>query len=240
MYNTENKTYTIIFTILLSIIIGLLLSIITFQLKPYQEKNKKLEKYQNILKSININIPINNAQKEYYKYIKKIILVNHVGKILKSSKDLEIDISYEKRKKIKIQKMPIYIANYNNIQYYILPLLGQGLWGKIFGYISLNKQLRVFGIILDHTSETPGLGAEINQSFFLNLFKGEYIFDNQGNYMGIKIVKSNEDPNNLNKRNNQIDGISGATKTCDGVTEMLINNIKFYLPFFKNHLYHNL
>lgn len=232
--NTERKSYIIIFSIILSIIIGFLLSIISLKLKNYQDKNKKNEKYQNILKSININVSVKNAQKEYNKYIKKIIIINNNGKILKIEKDFDIDIAYEKRKNIKYQKLPIYIANNNNINYYIIPLIGKGLWGEIFGYISFNKKLIVYGIVLDHKSETPGLGAEINQSFFLNLFKGEYIFDKYNNYIGIKIVKGNEDPKNINKQNNQIDGISGATKTCDGVSEMLINNIKFYIPYFKN------
>lgn len=232
--NTETKSYIITFSIILSVIIGSLLSIIYINLKYYQDKNKKNEKYQNILKCININTSVSSAQKQYNKYIKKIIVVNNLGKILNIEKDFDIDIVYEKRKNIKNQKMPIYIANNNNITYYIIPLIGQGLWGEIFGYISFNKNLRVYRIVLDHKSETPGLGAEINQSFFLNLFNGEYIFDNNGNYMGITIVKGNEDPKNINKKNNQIDGISGATKTCDGVSEMLINNIKFYLPFFKS------
>lgn len=240
--NTESKSYIIIFSIILSIIVGLLLSIISINLKSYQDKNKKNEKYQNILKCINIHVSANNAQNKYNKYIKKNIIINNFGKILKIGKDFNIDIISEKRKNIKNQKMPIYIANNNNTIYYIIPLIGQGLWGEIFGYISFNKDLKVYGIVLDHKSETPGLGAEINQPFFLNLFKGEDIFDKNGNYMGIKIVKGNEDPKNINKQNNEIDGISGATKTCDGVSEMLINNIKFYLPFLKNikSLYNNL
>lgn len=240
IYNTETKSYTIIFTILLSLIVGLLLSIISIKLKPFQYQNKKIEKYQNILKTINLSVSVNKAQDFYHKYIKQIIIVNNFGEILSRGKDFDIDFSYEKKKKIQDQKMPIYIAKYNNMEYYIIPLFGQGLWGEIFGYISFNKKIIVSGIVLDHTSETPGLGAEINQSFFLNLFKGEYIFDNKGNYMGIKIVKGNEDPKNINKINNEIDGISGATKTCDGVSEMLINNIKFYLPFFQKIKYNKL
>ena len=57
---------------------------------------------------------------------------------------------------------------------YVIPVVGSGLWGPIWGYVALEEDMTtIFGANFDHKTETPGLGAEIKESFFTDKFKGK-------------------------------------------------------------------
>mgnify|MGYP001492021668 FL=1 len=90
------------------------------------------------------------------------------------------------------------------------------------------------GAIFDHKGETPGLGANIKQRFFMDDFVGEHLLDASGNFKGITVSKSNADPKNDDKTDNEVDAIAGATITGDGVSAMIKSDLKLYLPYFKS------
>jgi Na+-transporting NADH:ubiquinone oxidoreductase subunit C len=87
-------------------------------------------------------------------------------------------------------------------------------------------------VYFDHKGETPGLGANITETFFTNDFKGESLYNSSGDFKGIEISKSNGDPNNSDKSDNQVDALSGATITGNGVGAMINSGIRSYLPYF--------
>ncbi len=111
---------------------------------------------------------------------------------------------------------------------YIIPLRGKGLWGPIWGFISLEDDLNtVFGAVFDHKAETPGLGAEINRPMFQDPFAGKSIFNGE-EFKSIKVIKGGAGEDNMHG----VDGISGGTITSDGVTDMLLERLTMYLPYF--------
>ncbi len=116
--------------------------------------------------------------------------------------------------------------------FYIVPVRGKGLWDAIWGYIALDKSLVVQGVYFDHAGETPGLGSNIKERFFMDDFKGEHIMDD-GLFKGISVSKGNADPKNLNKTDYEVDAIAGATITGDGLSAMLKKDLKMYLPYLK-------
>lgn len=230
---TEKNSYTIGFSIAMVIVVGVVLAFSAIKLKPFQDENKSREKIQNILSSIDVKVTMEEASKAYKEYIKQALVLDHHGKILEDKKVFDIDVVAEMKKPPSEQRMPLYVAKKREDLYYIIPLSGTGLWGPIWGYISLDQKLKVSGIVLNHKSETPGLGGEITQDFFVKPFKGEQIFDTSDNYQGVRVVKGVADPGNINKEDNQVDGISGATITSNGVGEMLVRGMKFYLPYLQ-------
>ncbi|XOD69568.1 MAG: NADH:ubiquinone reductase (Na(+)-transporting) subunit C [Flavobacteriales bacterium AspAUS03] len=229
----DKNSYTLGFSVAMVVMVGAVLAFATIKLKPFQDENKTREKIQNILNSVGVKVSMEEASKAYQTYIKQALVLNAKGQILEGEKAFDIDITTEIKKVPKDQKMPLYIAEKDQDRYYITPLYGTGLWGPVWGYVSLDQEFKIVGIILDHKSETPGLGAEITQDFFMESFNGERIFDTSGNYQGVRIVKGTSDPGNTNKEDNQVDGISGATKTGDGVSEMLVRGLRFYLPYLQ-------
>ena len=133
------------------------------------------------------------------------------------------------------QRFPLYVANVEENTYYIVPLRGAGLWDAIWGYLALKEDKNTIkGAVFDHKAETAGLGAEITKKWFQNRFVGEKILDQNGSLKGIAVSKTNNDPNDIDKEDHEVDAISGATITGDGVTDMIIERLVHYMPYFKN------
>ena len=89
------------------------------------------------------------------------------------------------------------------------------------------------GVYFDHKGETPGLGANINKRFFMDDFTGEHLSDSSGKFTGVVVTKGNGDPRNNNKTDNKVDAIAGSTITGNGVTSMIKDELKLYIPYFK-------
>jgi Na+-transporting NADH:ubiquinone oxidoreductase subunit C len=87
------------------------------------------------------------------------------------------------------------------------------------------------GASFGHKGETPGLGAEITQNFFINGWVGEELADAKGLFKGFKVVK---DGSGAEKNNGSVDGITGGTITSKGVEEMANRCLEVYLTYFNN------
>ena len=225
--DVNKNSYTIGFATIMVIIVAALLSSAAIGLKPFQSKNIEQEKKQNILKSVGVEVSREQAEIDYPIYIKEELVVNHLGELQEGSA-FNVDLSKELRKNAHEQSYPLYIAEVDGEKKYIIPLRGKGLWGPIWGFISLNDDFEtVFAAVFDHKGETPGLGAEINRDFFQLPFKGKTIME-EGEFVSIKVQKGGA-KGDIHK----VDGISGGTITSDGVTDMIDERLSKYLPYFK-------
>ena len=242
--NTDKNSYTLLFAIAMVIIVGTLLAAIDSSLRERIDTNKILEKQQNILYAIGINdnegssvrfISKDKAPIEFDKYVVNQIYIQE-GKIIedeeaylievKKEKTLAKDASYNRR-------LPLFIAEKDDKKYYVAPIRGKGLWNSIWGYVSMDEDMIIQGAYFDHQAETPGLGANINQRFFMDDFIGENLLDSNGNFRGITVSKKNLDPRNEIKDDNEVDAIAGATITGDGVSAMIKSDLGLYVPYFK-------
>ena len=144
-------------------------------------------------------------------------------------------MALEIKKDINTQRFPLYVANVDNNKYYIIPLRGNGLWNAIWGYMALKEDINTIkGVSFGHKAETAGLGAEITQDWFTNSFVDEKILNDNGDFVGVYVTKTNNDPENTDKNDNEVDAISGATITGDGVSDMIKERLGKYLPYFNN------
>ncbi len=155
------------------------------------------------------------------------------GSVDENTDAFKLKLNLEIKKPKNEQRFPIYLAEVDSSNYYIVPLRGVGLWDAIWGYVALEGDKNTIkGAVFDHKGETAGLGAEITQNWFQNSFKGEKVFDQEGELVGINVSKTNNDPDGIDKDDNEVDAISGATITGDGVTDMIKERLQNYIPFF--------
>ena len=225
--DVNKNSYTFSFAAIMVVIVAALLSTAAIGLKPFQSKNVLLEKKQNILSSVGININREDADIQYPLYVKQELILNSKGEIVEGVA-FDIDLQKELKKDKESQLLPLFISEVDSKKKYIIPLRGKGLWGPIWGFISLEDDLnKVFGAVFDHKGETPGLGAEINQPFFQDPFSGKTIFED-GNLTSIKVIKGGAPDGDMHA----VDGISGGTITSDGVSDMLHERLTMYLPYF--------
>ena len=225
--DVNNNSYTFLFASLMVLVVALLLSVSYVQLKPFQDRNIELEKKQNILSSVGIDILREEAEDAYDKYIIEEVVVDNQGEKVLGYSAFDVDLAKEIKKSSEDQLLPLFVSEMNGNKQYIIPLRGKGLWGPIWGFISLESNLNsVFGAVFDHKAETPGLGAEINQDFFQSPFKGKEIFKDN-TLMSVKVVKGGASKDDLYA----VDGISGGTITSDGVTDMLYERLSMYTAY---------
>ena len=125
----------------------------------------------------------------------------------------------------------MFIGEKDGKTLYIAPIRGKGLWDAIWAYVAMDENMVVQGAYFDHKGETPGLGANIKQRFFMDDFIGEHLMSN-GTFKGIRVAKGNADPKNNDKTDNEVDAMAGATITGDGVSSMIKSDLKLYLPYF--------
>ena len=233
--NTESNRHTYLFAGIMVITIAFVLSFTSESLKELKLDNVKKEKMQNILSTVGVNVSRDESEDLYNQYIIEELSLTHNGDIDQEVNAFNINLALEIRKGLDDQRFPLYIADVDNSKYYIIPLRGNGLWNAIWGYIALKQDINTIeGISFGHKAETAGLGAEITQDWFMNSFNDEKILNSNGEFVGIYVSKSNNDPDNIDKNDNEVDAISGATITGDGVSDMIKERLENYLPYFNN------
>ncbi|WP_456423321.1 Na(+)-translocating NADH-quinone reductase subunit C [Lutibacter sp.] len=241
--NTESNVYTVLFATGMVLIVGTLLAFVSSSLKDKIAENKRIEKQQNILYAMGVNdneegsvnfVPKNKVAEEFSKYITKQFVITGM-KAVEDNKAYLIDLKKEaaaaKDPNYK-RRLPLFIGEKDNQEYYIIPVRGKGLWDAIWGYVALDKKLVIKGVYFDHAGETPGLGSNIKERFFMDDFEGEHIM-NGDIFIGVTAAKGNADPKNLNKTDFKVDAIAGATITGDGLSAMLKKDLAMYIPYLK-------
>ncbi len=189
----------------------------------------RLEKMQNILSAINIPATRAEAEELFDRYITVTKIVNYEGEEIEGDA-FEVELQDENRKPVEERQLPVFIADVDGENFYIVPLRGAGLWGPIWGYLGLESDLvTIAGANFDHASETPGLGAEIADSSFEDQFIGKRIFDEDSNFRPVTVIKGTAPPDDPHR----VDGISGGTITSNGVTNMLRDGLKVYKSYFE-------
>lgn len=234
MHKDSNKA-TFLFSSGMVVVIAVMLSVASIGLGPYQAKNVRIEKMKNILSSVAVNAETAEAEQLFKQYIIKQVVLNNKGEEVKGSVaafdiDLKKELDKVKTGNQDNQLFPLFVCNKEGKNFYVIPVRGKGLWGPIWGYISLEGDMNtIYGASFGHKSETPGLGAEIETQKFQQQFIGKKIFDESGNFVSVKVVKGGAAPNDMHG----VDAVSGATITSNGVTEMFKRTLTNYIPYFK-------
>lgn len=242
--NTDKNNYTVVFSMIMVIIVGSILAGLASGLKPMVKANERFEKQQNILYALGVNnnegtndvafVSTEEVEQKFKQYIKKQYVLQN-GKLTEDDEAYLIDIKKEEtlaKDKAYSRRLPVFVGEKDGKEVHIVPVRGKGLWDAIWGFVALDNDMTVTGVYFDHKAETPGLGAEIKQRYFMDDFTGEKFLDG-GVYQGITVAKGNNDPKNETKDDHEIDALAGATITGDGVSAMLKKDVRMYMPYFK-------
>ncbi len=241
--NTDKNIYTVVFAVLMVVVVGSILAFVASGLDGRIRENQRFEKQQNILYAMgvhenedegNVNfVPTDKVEAEFSKYITEQLIIEG-DQITSDDEAYLIDLKKQKSlaKAGKTPKLPLFIGEKDGLKYYIIPMYGQGLWDAIWGFIALDDQLVVQGVYFDHKGETPGLGSNIKQRYFMDDFTGEYILDDT-RYAGINVAKGNNDPLNKIKDDNEVDALAGATITGNGVSAMIRESVNLYKGYLE-------
>jgi Na+-transporting NADH:ubiquinone oxidoreductase subunit C len=204
------------------VLVAVILAFTSQSLKSFQKENEENDKRQQILRSINVQVPANEAKAKFNELIEDSFLVNEQG--VKVEGDA---FASDAVKAFEQHTYPVFVARIDGQTKYIMALSGAGLWGALWGYISVNDDRNtIYGADFSHAGETPGLGAEIVLPTFSGRFAGKHIFVN-GEFKSVAIVK----PGKRAIGQDYVDGISGGTITSQGVHKMIFDSLYGYVHF---------
>ena len=201
---TNSNTYTIIYSAIIVVVVAFLLAFVSQALKAKQDANVALDVKKQILNSLNIRgLGDSEAEAKY-------------GEVVKS----EETVGEQKLYTCEIDGQPVYVCTEK----------GMGLWGPVFGYISVAADKNtVYGAYFNHDSETAGLGAEIKDSqAWQEKFKGKKINADDDPDIELGVAKKIEVPES------EVDAVTGATLTSNGVSLMLKEGLKPFMEILKN------
>ncbi len=220
--NRDSNIYTVVYASVMVVLVAVVLAFTSESLRSFQKQNEDNDKRQQILRSINVNVTASEAESRYNELIKESYLVNDKGE--KTEGDaFSIDVV----KAFAENKYPVFVANVDGKNKYIMALSGAGLWGPLWGYIAVDEDRNtVYGADFSHAGETPGLGAEISRQEFSGQFAGKKIFVNN-DFKSIAVVK----PGKAAIGQDYVDGISGGTITSQGVDRMLYDSLSGYVNY---------
>ncbi len=241
----HSTRYIYTFVLVMTVVVAVILAGMNTFLKEIHQKNEAIFNKRAVLKAV---IPAEvdaMSDEEIIAFFSKNVtqqVFNMEGKEFfpadvkdarnfkdKKGQAEDLDLKKEKKKDEKDRLHPLYTyVDKNGKTNYITAVRGSGLWDEIWGYIALAEdKSTIVGTSFDHQGETPGLGAEIKDNpTFPTSFNGKKILDKDGNFVSINVKKGGADKDNPHA----VDGISGATVTCDGVTEMLERGLQYYAP----------
>ncbi len=237
-FDKNSNGFTFGFATVLVVLVGVLLAFSFLQLKPAKDENVKNEKMQNILASMNVDVVRDEAPALYQQSLRESLILSPDGKV-KQGDAMAFDVDLLKEYKAckagvldeSEVNYPLFVCESEGQELYVIPLMGTGLWGPIWGYVSVKKDGKtIYGSTFDHKGETPGLGAEITMDFFEDQFPERTLVAADGSYTGISVVKAGKGDG----RADAVDGITGGTITSDGVDEMLKRTLKVYDMYFKS------
>jgi Na+-transporting NADH:ubiquinone oxidoreductase subunit C len=194
----KGSVYTLFYAAVLGTACALVLTFAASFTAPYKKANAEAEEVKNILLALNVTVPKKSSSEKLLEIYKENVKEQQQGSIT----------TY------------VYTPTSNTDGAVAMRFAGPGLWGPIKGFLALDPEItKIRGITFYEQEETPGLGGEIVKPAFRDKFAGLLIRDEDGN-PGIIIKSGGEEAQN------KVDGISGATMTCDKVQEMLNEAIR--------------
>lgn len=237
----ETAVQTILTAAVLCIVCSIVVSTTAVVLRPVQKTNKVQEINKNILQVSGLwddSLTVDENMKIFDEKVEKRIVDLSTGEYLpemnvksfdqkKASKDPDTskiidsqnDIAGIKRRE---NNSFVYLIkpDGDKVEEYILPIRGYGLWSTMYGFIALDSDLKTIkGITFYEHGETPGLGGEIDNPSWKEKWPGKKAFDDSGD-VSIQVIKGQVDPGTENAEY-KVDGLSGATITSRGVSNML-------------------
>ena len=228
--NRQSNVYTLIYSVVLVAVVGVVLSVVYQALRPAQLENIANDTKRQILASARLTPSGNkDISSLFSEHIVESYIVNSEGeKIDAGINPFDVNVSLEVKKPADERLLPVFECTTDNGLKYIVPVYGAGLWGPIWGYIAFDNNCNtIYGAYFAHQGETPGLGAEIEKPAFSGQFDGKDIFSGDV-FTSIAVVKLGKEP----AGKAYVHAVSGGTITSQGVQKMLFDSLEPYTAFF--------
>ncbi|MEQ8425072.1 MAG: NADH:ubiquinone reductase (Na(+)-transporting) subunit C [Cyclobacteriaceae bacterium] len=237
----QSNTYIIIFTLITTVFVGGTLAVTSILLGPRQAKSIEYDTKSQILGAVMTITEEDDVLGIYDSRIKSLVVNSNGEEVTTDDKGQPIvaeKVDVSKNYKLKPEERLLPVFKYVNesdstqIEAFILPVYGNGLWDRIWGFVALDSRLETIkGVSFGHKAETPGLGARISDDPVISeRYEGKKIYNDQGKLVSVEMVKGEK---GAPLDEHHVDGMSGATMTGNGVNKMLMEYLNAYQSYFE-------
>lgn len=245
MLNKDSIANTFLVSTVLCVVCSLVVSGAAVSLKSIQEKNKKIDRYRNIIAAAGISdepaseLSGDEVQKLYEERVFPELLDLSTGEYVKDpdpnflpkeaakdpQRNTDIESSFDIGASKREQQTWVYLIkdSSGNIESVVLPVYGMGLWSTLYGYIAVESDFRTIkGLTYYEHAETPGLGGEVDNPLWKSKWVGKQIWASgetrEDDNLKVGVAKGGPP---AGMEDYMVDGLSGATITSRGVDSML-------------------
>ncbi len=227
--SSDSFIKTIAVAVVLCLVCSIIVSSAAVLLKDKQETNALLDKKRNVLIAANVLTPKTDIEAAFAKIEQRFVDLSS-GEFVSISNEnnfdqrqaaknsdtnvaIENDIAKIGRRS-KVATVYLVIDN-SQLKTIVLPIHGKGLFSTLYGFIAIKADKQtIVGLKFYEQGETPGLGGEVENPNWLNLWTGKKLFDTEGQLV-FKLVKG------VARNEYEVDALSGATMTSRGIQNMI-------------------
>lgn len=234
--NTSSNGYVLGFAVTVCVVISAALAATATALKPIQDAAAEFDRQKNVMMAAGLVTPTDTRsrpelEKLYQERVSEVVVDTESGVVDAAKKASDVAAMKSDADKKRFRVVAVGKGD-DGKPTYVLPISGKGLWSTIYGYLALESDLAtVRGVTFYKHGETPGLGGECENPVWCAQWKGKSILD-AGKLTGIEVKKGKVDASIAYEKAHKVDGLSGATITCNGITKF----VKADLTAFEKYL----
>lgn len=235
--NLQSNGYVLGFAVAVCVVMSAALALTATALRPAQEAAAEFDRQKNVMMAAGLlkdgdPRPRKELEQLYQQRVREQVVDTTTGDIVtdKTPKDVAALKDADARRRFRV--VATTRGDGDRLEAIVLPISGRGLWSTLFGYLALEADgNHVRGITFYKHGETPGLGGEVENPDWVRLWQGKQILDEQGNLVSIRVKKGKVDPTIETEKKHQVDGLSGATITSNGVTDFVRADLTAFRPY---------
>ena len=226
-----SNRYTLAYATGVTVTVAVVLALASSSLRGLQAANARRAQQIAILQTVMDDVNPETLEADYAAYVDERVL-DYAGREVDGVAPVDVDVRAEFRKAPEERLFPVFVYERDGGARFIVPIEGNGLWGGINAFLALDADLdTIAGIVFDHETETPGLGAEIATAEFQDRFRGKRLFADGGEFASVEVLKGSG--NDVAGDPHRVDGLTGATMTTRGVTDMFRDELSLYNNVFE-------
>lgn len=244
--NRNSNGYVLAFATGMCVVVSAVLASLYTNLKPTQDAAAEFDRQKNVMIAAGLCEPADQRsraelEKLYQERVQEFVVDTVDGKVLgdKSPKDVaDLNKAAEKADKKQASRYRVVATTKSEgkVESYVLPISGKGLWSTLYGYLALGADKNtVRGITFYKHGETPGLGGEVENLEWTAQWQGKTIRDEAGALVSVTVKKGKVDPSVAKEKAHYVDGLSGATITCNGVNTFVKRDLQAFAAYLEKN-----
>ncbi|MCC6672570.1 MAG: NADH:ubiquinone reductase (Na(+)-transporting) subunit C [Planctomycetes bacterium] len=239
--NINSNGYVLGFAVGVCVVISAALAVTANALKPAQDAAAEFDRQKNVMIACGLiqegdPRPRKELEELFRKRVVEKVIDIRTGEVDQAKTPADLAAMRSPADRARYRAVAVAKDEQGKEDTFILPISGRGLWSTLYGYLALEHDAnRVRGITFYKHGETPGLGGEVDNPNWKAQWRGKSILDEKNQLVSVTVKKGKVDPAIAREKEHMVDGLSGATITCNGVNKFVRSDLEAFRPYLSRY-----